>query len=318
MRVYLAVTFFAFSLIIASCLNDDKVIPEPTIYLDMDEEGIDVDIDSTYTIEPKIIYDISSSYAWQLNGENISTGKDFLFKGFDYGTYDFTFIVSTPSGSDSMNIPVHAIDFCTFEENELLEDSGFYYYSTEGYISFKHIRFSNNYNGNNIDWSGFAVSNKTDKTSTKLSNQFSVYNTSGAESSENFGVFKQSDEIVHKITFSDGQAHSLKSMEVNNTTLAYSTMIGGFEKKDTIDYYLLTINGYDDSNTIISSVDFYLADYQYPRSTERYIVTTWKPVDLTPLGDVYSISFQLTSSMDTSSDYTMPKYFCFDNLKIKN
>nr|WP_319399463.1 DUF4465 domain-containing protein [uncultured Carboxylicivirga sp.] len=307
----------AISLAIVSCFKDDKPVPAPTIYLSMPVGGFDVDIDSTFIIEPKITYDVSSSYEWTLNDEIISTERDFKFTDYDYGSYQFHFKITTPSGSDTMTIPVHAMDICSFEEFTL-KDSSFHYYPEEGFYSWKYAQLSNNYNGNNRDWSGFAISKGVNKTSGALSNQFSVYYASGAESSTNFGVFKQSDEINHKISFTDGKAHQLESMEVNNSTLAYLTMNQGFNRRDTVDFFLLTINGYDDSNTLQQSIKYYLADYRYGRTSEKYIVSNWETVDLSALGKVNTIDFQLTSSFDTSSVYTMPKYVCFDNLKIKD
>ncbi|MBS2100524.1 DUF4465 domain-containing protein [Carboxylicivirga linearis] len=301
-----------------SCNKDDKAIPAPTIYLSMPEQGFDVDIDSSFIIEPKITYDISSSYAWILEDEIISTDKDFTFFDYGYGSFDFTFTVTTPSGVDSMFIPIYGIDFCTFEEIEFPEDSTYHNSPDNGFFSFKYIQLSNDYNGNYIDWSGFAVSSETNQSSYAISNQFSVYNNSGSDDSDKFGVFKQSDNINHQISFSDGQAHQLKSIDVNNSTLAYLTMNEGFKRRDTVDFFRLTISSYDENNMVKDSIEYYLADYRYPRTSDKFIISTWKTVDLSALGEVNAIGFKLASSFDNDTVYTMPNYFCFDNLKINN
>jgi len=307
-------------LVLLSCADNSKDIPPPTINIAMPDDGFDIDKDSSFLISPKITYDISSTYNWQLNQETINTEKDYIFEKYDLGHYAFTFSVSTPSGSDTILIPVNALDIFTFEEFNELNDDGYNNNPENGYFEFDFAHFSNNnQSGVNEDWSGFAFSENTNKSNASPENEFSVYYTSGAESSKIFTVFKQSDNIDHRILFTDNKAHIIKSIEVNNSTWAYLTMQDGgiFDKKNNMDYYCLTIIGFDATGTELSSLDFCLADYRFETSNERYIVNSWRTIDLTSLGEVYSLGFKLTSSIDTDPEKFLPKYFCMDNLKIK-
>ena len=56
----------------------------------------------------------------------------------------------------------------------------------------------------------------------------------------------------------------------------------GFERRDTVDFFRLTISSYDENNTVKDSIEYYLADYRFPRTSDKYIISTWKTVDLRP------------------------------------
>lgn len=320
-------TIFKYTLVIASilliiaCKKHVKDIPAPEIHIKMPEGGFEIDQDTTFILSPKITYDVSSSYEWVLNGEIIATTLELTLEQPALGTYSYFFTVTTPSGMDTMTIPVHSLDIITFETYDQLNDKGYNNNPLDGYYSFKQYdRFSNdNPGGLSDNWSGFSISNNTDKGTATVENEFSVYASSGAEDSKLFSVYKQSDNINHRISFTDAE-HEVHSIEVNNTTYAYLTMQNGliFDKKDNIDYFKLTIFGYDSEDNLTGSVDFYLADYRFETVAERYLVSNWNKIDLTPLGSVKSIGFELSSSIDDDPEAYLPKYFCMDNLKIKS
>jgi len=77
----------------------------------------------------------------------------------------------------------------------------------------------------------------------------------------------------------------------------------------------LAVYGYKDGVRKADSVLFYLADFRFPSSTHDYIVKDWQWVDLTSLGMVDSLEFNLFSS-DTAGGFGInnPTYFCMDNL----
>lgn len=80
------------------------------------------------------------------------------------------------------------------------------------------------------------------------------------------------------------------------------------------DWFLLTVQGYTSGAPTANKVEFYLADFRFTNNAQDYIVNTWQWVDLTPLGNVDSVEFLLTSS-DTTGGYGMntPNFFCLDN-----
>jgi hypothetical protein len=80
------------------------------------------------------------------------------------------------------------------------------------------------------------------------------------------------------------------------------------------DYLKLTIKGiYDGSET--GSVDFYLAvgEGGDPANPEYdYLLSDWRKVDLTTLGTVDKLVFNISSSYALA-----PKYFCLDGIRIQ-
>jgi hypothetical protein len=83
-------------------------------------------------------------------------------------------------------------------------------------------------------------------------------------------------------------------------------MEGHFQASD---WFKLTVRGYLNGQQTAGSVDFMLAD------TGNRIVNTWQWVDLSALGNVDSLTFDLSSS-DTVGGFGMnnPSYFAMDNL----
>ncbi|NEP06841.1 MAG: DUF4465 domain-containing protein [Okeania sp. SIO2G4] len=81
------------------------------------------------------------------------------------------------------------------------------------------------------------------------------------------------------------------------------------------DFFLLTINGLDDSSTLVGSVEFYLADYRFADNSQDFIVGDWSLVDLSPLNAATKLSFALASSdNDPQFGLNTPPYFALDNL----
>lgn len=57
----------------------------------------------------------------------------------------------------------------------------------------------------------------------------------------------------------------------------------------------------------------YLADYRFSNNEEDYVLNTWEWFDLSPLGSVATISFDLSSSRGSGYNMITPAYFCMDN-----
>jgi hypothetical protein len=169
----------------------------------------------------------------------------------------------------------------------------------------------------------FGYSNKQDTVST---DGFSSY-AYGTPMGSNYAIGK--NKAMIELTGST-KGTTLSGVYVTNSSYSAISMRDGdyFGKKfgDTLsaagygpindgtdgkDWFLLTIQGYISGAPTTNKVDFYLADY---RSSNKYIIDTWKWVDLSSLGNVDSVQFFLTSS-DTTGGFGMntPNFFCFDN-----
>ncbi|MDR2129613.1 MAG: DUF4465 domain-containing protein [Odoribacteraceae bacterium] len=103
----------------------------------------------------------------------------------------------------------------------------------------------------------------------------------------------------------------------NNTYAALSMKNGDAIAKQfgTGDWFKLVVEGFDKSGTSTGTVEFYLADFRETASPG--IITEWTKVDLTPLGSVAEIKFDLQSSDNGNYGMNTPAYFCFDNLAIQ-
>ena len=120
-----------------------------------------------------------------------------------------------------------------------------------------------------------------------------------------------------EITFKDGKAYKAKEVYVTNSTYAYLAikdhddgngeyaMVKEWTKNDK---FTLTITGYNGREKT-ESVEVVLAN-------GYNIITTWQQVDLTKLGEVTKIDFNLTSTDNGDWGMNTPAYFCLDQLTV--
>ncbi len=173
-------------------------------------------------------------------------------------------------------------------------------------------------------WSGWTYSNETDMATEGFTNQFSVYNTGGAGGSQNYALAYVSsyDTAATAITF-DAPVLA-ESVAITNTTYAALSMKNGdaFAKKfggasgNDADWFRLTIIGKDEQGGVTGSVDFYLADFRFSDNSQDYIVDQWASVNLSGLGLVSSLEFQMASSDSGQYGINTPTYFALDNLSV--
>lgn len=175
--------------------------------------------------------------------------------------------------------------------------------------------------------SGWAYSNMQDSTTAGYGNMYSARTAIGAVASANYAIGQQG-AILNLAPAAI--AGVVNGVYVTNTTYAAISMRDGdaFARKfgDTTgtgsglpqgtypDWFKLSITGYRLGVVISDTVHFYLADYRSPVSLLDYIVTDWQYVDLTPLGNVDSLIFGLTSSDVGTWGMNTPAFFAIDNL----
>ena len=78
------------------------------------------------------------------------------------------------------------------------------------------------------------------------------------------------------------------------------------------DYMSVTAIGYNGLQTT-GEVVFYLADYRSENSDEHFAIDTWKWFDLSSLGAITSIEFEIFTTKSDEYGFTTPTYFCLDN-----
>ncbi|MCM2369563.1 DUF4465 domain-containing protein [Aporhodopirellula aestuarii] len=181
-------------------------------------------------------------------------------------------------------------------------------------------------------WSGWAASNMTDVVTAGFTNQFSAYANpdasepgGGADGSQTFAVAGGYGASPLTISLpEDFTGGSFESIAITNTTYAALSMLQGdfFAKQfggesgDDPDFFLLTIEGFDDAGESAGTIEFYLADYRFEDNSLDHVVNEWTTVDLTSLSGASSLQFTMSSSDVGSFGMNTPAYFAIDDLVI--
>lgn len=163
-------------------------------------------------------------------------------------------------------------------------------------------------------WGGYGAFNYTnivDTVTNSFTNDKAAITGSGYNSS-NYGVAYLSadwpanpDKSVLVGAKLEGAAAGSKvvGMYVTNATWSYHYMNTTYENGD---WYKLVVRGYLNNAQVADSVTYTLGSFA---TGDTVLIKTWEWLDLTSLGNVDSLSFQVMSS----DEYT-PFYFAFDNL----
>jgi len=200
------------------------------------------------------------------------------------------------NGSTDHSGTIGSSETFTFEE----DDANFYVTYTQG-------------DGYGF-WNAFAYSNQMDKTTQGYTNYSSYANHNsgggGANGSLNYIFSYGGDSIMFDNTV------DIQNVKITNSTYAYLYMTDGSGYTYTTDdYFILTINGILNDNTVTGSIDFYLADFTNGNS---YIIDDWTNVDLSSLGNVDGLKFTFSSSDVGTYGINTPLYYCLDNLQYSN
>ena len=183
---------------------------------------------------------------------------------------------------------------------------------------------------------GMFLSQFNDMTTAGYTNQCSVYykdettGFGGHNGSKTFGFgFGYNDSIPNpygrdnrpEIHFTDSKKEAvIDHAYVTNTTYAALSMKTGDSFNKAFSYeakswFALTASGYKADGTLTSSVVFYLADFR--TESAGGIVTEWTKVDLSTLGEVNKIVFNLHSSDSSNYGMNTPSYFAIDDIAVR-
>ncbi|MBP5984200.1 MAG: DUF4465 domain-containing protein [Fluviicola sp.] len=212
----------------------------------------------------------------------------------------------------------------TFEDLTLPPNTHYTGSDLLGGFTSNGVFFENTYDSNFGFWSGgFIYSNSNDTTTAGFTNDYSAITGVGANGGGIYAVnyYGNIDFISQKV---------VSSIALTNTTFAYLSMLNGddFAKQfgDSLnangendgsngeDFFRLRILGRDQNSTITDSVIVYLADYRFSDNSQDYILKEWLTVDLTALGAIQFLEFELSSSDVGSWGMNTPAYFALDNL----
>jgi len=210
----------------------------------------------------------------------------------------------------------------TFDDLTLATNSHWSGSDSSGGFTSGGVYFENSYTGY---WSGgFIYSNTNDVTTAGYTNDFSAFTGTGGNGSANYSVNYGNSSIDF------GSEKVISSIQLTNSTYAAISMRDGdsFGKQfgsingadgnpdgtNGEDWFRLLIVGRDAQSAVTDTVVFYLADFRFANNAQDYIVNTWQTVDLTPLGEVQFLEFELESTDIGTWGINTPAYFALDNI----
>ncbi len=224
----------------------------------------------------------------------------------------------------------------TFEDQGLIADTAFNDAGAiGGYNNFNSgsVVFPNFYSpGTFAYWSGFGVSSMLDVTTQSYTNDLSAITASG-HNSQSYGVFYPAYDTVYRMQFA-GNASTLDSMFITNTTYAYLEMLNGSgigkvfgsingadgnpDGTSGNDFFILTIYGHDQNNVKTDSLDVDLADFRFAVNTQDYILNTWKKITFSGFDNIAYLTFDFASSDIGNFGINTPTYFAVDDIYGKS
>ncbi|MBO4642808.1 MAG: DUF4465 domain-containing protein [Bacteroidaceae bacterium] len=156
---------------------------------------------------------------------------------------------------------------------------------------------------------GVAVSNYIDSNIGEPRTYLDQLAVPVSNGSKNFGVVY----CGASISFADGSAHVINSMDIIPTTYLLSVIKNGdgYAKalKEAGDYCKVIITGYNGEN-MVGNVELMIA-------LEGGFLTKWFETDLTSLGKVTKLEFSMDSNDVSAWGMKAPTYFAFDNVEIQ-
>ncbi len=140
----------------------------------------------------------------------------------------------------------------------------------------------------------------------------------GHNGSDNFAVhygysdssgYSMSEEDLPMLYFADGEARVIDHMYVNNTCYALNAYLegNGLTPKISEDDWVKIVATADNGNT----AEFYLCN------GPSNIVTDWTKWDLSGLGEVTCVWFNITGSSDNGFGFSQPAYFAYDDVAVR-
>ena len=189
--------------------------------------------------------------------------------------------------------------------------------------------------GNYCYWGGgHAVSNYVSGEFTTygdFNNQLTVYQKDttglkrtggGHNGSDNFAVhfgYKDNSgytdsQILPSFSFANGETHVIDHMYVNNICYAVNCYLNGnglTAKIDDSDWVKLTATGYGADGVKTGEASIYLCN------GPKNIVLDWTKFDLSGLGEVAKVEFNITGSSDNGYGFSQPAYFAYDDVAVR-
>lgn len=179
--------------------------------------------------------------------------------------------------------------------------------------------FTNNYYDYKFWGGGHALSNYagTDLSEGDYLHQLQVCTTGGHNGSANFCIHNGSNKyglssMLPQLRFTDGVARTVDHMWVMNTTYVVNAIVNGDAMNPAFgeeDFLKIVAIGLDASGKEVGTTEFFLT-----RGTEY--VEEWTRWDLSSLGAVAAIAFNVEGSQNSTYGLNTPAYFAYDDVAV--
>ena len=141
------------------------------------------------------------------------------------------------------------------------------------------------------------------------SNNFAVHY--GYADNSGYGLTEAS---LPTLTFADGTARVIDHMYVNNMDYALNCYIDGnglTAKIGDDDWVKLVATGYNEAGEKTGTASIYLCN------GPKNIMMDWTKWDLSGLGKVLKVTFNVTGSSDNGYGFSQPAYFAYDDVAVR-
>lgn len=196
------------------------------------------------------------------------------------------------------------------------EDATIYQWDDKGNTNLAHV-FTNGYFDLAYWGGGQAISNyiEQDISSASYTKQLAIPVATGHNGSKNFcvhnGYASYPGAPLPTLYFSDNKARVIDHMYVINTSYALNDMTNEYTTfKNGEDWFKIIATGYDAFNNVTGTAEFYLAK-------DGKFVTEWTKFDLTKLGKVMKVEFNMDGSCQNAWGLSTPAYFAYDDVAVQ-
>lgn len=272
------------------------------------------------------------SYEWRTAFDATIIGNEATLNVTTRQTTEYICLVTDKFGQQAV-LSAHvwvnkAASGATFEEYVLAEGTNKYVDdawvdNTETYLYSGSYAFANTPNKAWSAFNGYAISsdNSTEITGNYMIDQFRSA-AGGAYEGNNYAIAYYAapstwyagylDPIVRTNSI---EAEAVTGFYITNTVYTLDAILHGDYANGAFaagDYMSVTIKGYN-GNELTGSVVVYLADYRSENEAEHFALDTWQWVDLSSLGAVTGLQFDMFTTKSNDYGFTTPTYFCLDN-----
>ena len=171
---------------------------------------------------------------------------------------------------------------------------------------------------------GHAVSNykDTDLSHGDFMHQLSVYCATGGHNGSaqfvmHFGYADDSqyhsDAILPALQFGDGKARVIDHMYVMWSTYLANCLLNGNGLTTALgpeNYVKLVAAGYDAQDNLTGKTELFIAG-------KNGNITDWTKWDLSPLGAVAKVQFNVAGDTDNGYGFSQPAYFAYDDVAVR-